>query len=49
MYDMYDEKTCGASLFCIDYDIMIWMQIDAYFCIFMSFMSLLLMMMNIPI
>ena len=42
LYYMYDEKYGGASLYCIDYDIMIWMHVDAYFCIFMNLMSILL-------
>ena len=41
-YVLLDEKSYGDSLFCIDYDIFIWMHVDAYFCIFMCFMSLLL-------
>ena len=41
-YVLLDEKACGASLFCTDYDIMIWIHVDAYFCIFMCLMSLLL-------
>ena len=30
-YYVYDEKSYGDSLFCIDYDIMIWMHVDSHF------------------
>ena len=49
LYYMYDEKSFGASLFCIDYDIMIWMHVEANFLYFYVFYESLVMMMNIPI
>ena len=34
-YDIYDEKACGASLFCIEHDIY---DMNAHGCIFFLFL-----------